>query len=70
MSRRGHSLRGDWRKLVAAAQRAGWTVELRRSGHIWIRKGQQVISLSGSDDTWAVRNATKDLKRAGIPVGA
>ncbi len=67
-NKRGHGLRGDWLRLVRAAARAGWTIERRRSGHIWLRRGTATISLSGSDDVRAIRNATKDCARAGIAV--
>jgi hypothetical protein len=58
----------ETRRLAAVAERAGWTVEPTRSGHLRFRgpDGQVVVHSTTSSDWRAARNLRAQLRRAGL----
>lgn len=59
----------DTRKVLAEAERQGFTVRITRKGHAQVRDadGQVVAVFSGTaSDVRAIRNGIADLRRAGF----
>jgi hypothetical protein len=59
-----------WRKLAAAALRAGWRIERTQGGHFkWSPPiGRIIYTSSTPSDHRAMRNVRADLKREGLQV--
>lgn len=70
MSRRRLALPSDWRPLVSAAVRAGWTLEKTGGGHIrWQSPtGGCTFTASSPSDRRAMYNARSRLRRAGLSI--
>lgn len=58
------------KELVREAERQGWTVEIRRSGHLkWTApNGDMVFSPSTPSDYRGLKNLTRDLRHRGLSV--
>lgn len=60
----------EWQKLISAARAQGWTIEVRRNSHLkWVSPdGKSVFTSSTPSDHRAVKNARRDLRKAGLMV--
>lgn len=65
------SLKREMNDLRRRAERQGWTIELRRSGHLkWVPPagGPFVFSPSTPSDVRGIRNTRAELRRHGLEV--
>lgn len=60
--------KNDFKDMIKAAEKAGWTVERTRGGHLrWKSpKGPVVFSASTPSDHRAVKNHVSEMRKAGL----
>ena len=58
----------DLRPVAKLARRQGWTLEQRKGGHLrWQPPaGDYIVTSATPSDARAVKNARRDLRRAGL----
>lgn len=63
--------KNDFRDMIKAAERAGWTVERRHGGHLKWKSptGAVVFSASTPSDHRAIKNHMSLLRKAGLNLG-
>ena len=63
--------KSDFRDMIKTAEKAGWTVERSRSGHLKWKSptGGVVFSASTPSDHRAIKNHVSLMRKAGLNLG-